>query len=366
MAAGCVFLDKPRATHLETISTAMAPRPLEFHIDWLAKDVSDPTQWTLLLTERDHRELDRALAYAKSISHDLLQIDRNAFPLDGLAAKLADAERELIDGRGFIRISALDIKRYSDEDLTMAYWGIGLHLGDPWPQNKHGHMLGDVTDQGKSSTDPTSRGNEIGQAGLGYHTDGSDLVGLLCLRRAKSGGLSCVANAVAIHNELVQTRPDVATLLYEPMPWDFRGEQPPGRPGYYMRPVFTEHDDRLFVRFVPGYIRSSQRHAEAPRLSETMLKALDVVSAMARDGNFNVYMELRPGEMQFINNYHVLHGRTPYEDDAANGYKRHLKRLWLATRYLKSRPAQFANAAQAHWARSRSISQIAPIGAILR
>ena len=52
---------------------------------------------------------------------------------------------------------------------------------------------------------------------------------------------------------------------------------------------------------------------------------------MANDPDFNVYMDLQPGEMQFINNYHVLHGRTAYEDDVAHGYKRHLKRLWLAT-----------------------------------
>ena len=72
-----------------------------------------------------------------------------------------------------------------------------------------------------------------------------------------------------------------------------------------------------------------------------MLEALDTVSAMARDPRHNVYMDLEPGEMQFINNYHVLHGRTSYEDDAATGHKRHLKRLWLATNYLKDRPAHF-------------------------
>ena len=86
------------------------------------------------------------------------------------------------------------------------------------------------------------RGNEIGLVGLDYHTDGSDLVGLMCLRAAQSGGLSCVANAVAIYNELVRTRPDLAAALYEPLPYDFRGEQPPGGLPYYTFPVFTEHD----------------------------------------------------------------------------------------------------------------------------
>ncbi|MEI9987164.1 MAG: TauD/TfdA family dioxygenase [Aliidongia sp.] len=116
-------------------------------------------------------------------------------------------ERELIDGRGFVRIAALDTARYSDDDLTLLYWGIGTHLGDPWPQNKHGHVMGDVTDQGRQPGDPEARGNELGLVGLGYHTDGSDLVGLMCLRPAKSGGLSCVANVVAIYNDLLDERP---------------------------------------------------------------------------------------------------------------------------------------------------------------
>jgi hypothetical protein len=340
------------------------PKQLETHINWRSSDVADPAKWTIELTPSDHRELGNALKTAKSVSDNLLDIGRNEFPLDGLVPKLADIERELIDGRGFVRISALDATRYADEDLTMLYWGIGMHLGDPWPQNKYGHMMGDVTDQGKKLDDPTARGNELGLIGLDYHTDGSDLVGLMCLRKAKSGGLSCVANVVAIYNELVRTRPDLVAELYEPLPWDYRGEQPEGGPKFYMRSVFTEHDNRLFNFFVPQYIKASQRHPEAPRLTPLQIEALDAVSEMARKPEFNVYMELPPGSMQFIDNYHVLHGRMAYEDDVANGFKRHLKRLWLATRYLKSRPARFANGAQSqgHWGKNKSVSRIAAVG----
>jgi hypothetical protein len=317
--------------------------------------------WTVELTQADHRELDHALAAAKSVSDNLLDIAREHFPLDGLARKLEGIERELIDGRGFTRVSALDAKRYSDDDLTMLYWGIGLHLGDPWPQNAKGHVMGDVTDQGKRLDDPTFRGNELGQVALDYHTDGADLIGLMCLRKARSGGLSCVANAVAIYNELVRTRPDLAELLFEPQPYDLRGEQAPGAKPYYTFPVFTEHKGRLFVRFIPQYIYASQRHAQAPRITPLIREALDTVSAMARDPRYNVYMDLQPGEMQFINNYHVLHGRSAYEDDAASGHKRHLKRLWLATRFLEDRPAHFQRRVQSHWNDNISVSRLKPV-----
>jgi hypothetical protein len=335
-----------------------APRMLETHVNWRASDVADPTAWTAELTAADHRELDAALKLAKGVSNNLLDIERDMFPLDGLGKKLAAIEAALIDGRGFAKIKALEVERYCDDDLTMLYWGIGTHLGDPWPQNKYGHVMGDVTDQGKTRDDPTVRGNELGQIALDYHTDGSDLVGLMCLRKAKSGGLSCVANVVAIYNELVRTRPDLVAALYEALPYDFRGEQPEGALPFYTFPVFTEHRERLFVRFIPQYIKASQRHPKAPRLSPLVVEALDTVSAMANDPQFNVYMDLQPGEMQFINNYHVLHGRSAYVDEAATGHKRHLKRLWLATRYLQDRPQHFARRMQSHWAQNRSVSRI--------
>jgi hypothetical protein len=221
--------------------------------------------------------------------------------------------------------------------------------------------MGDVTDQGKALNDPTLRGNEIGQVALDYHTDGADLIGLMCLRKARSGGLSCVANVVAIYNELVNERPDLVAALYQPLPYDARQEQAKGQKPYYLFPVFTEHDNRLFVRFIPQYVLASQKHPDAPRLSETAREALLTVSEMARAPRYNVYMDLQPGEMQFINNYHVLHGRSAYQDDPASGHKRHFKRLWLATRYLKERPTWFQRRVQSHWNDNISVSKLKPV-----
>jgi hypothetical protein len=342
------------------MDTKLMPRTLEAHVKWLHDDVQDESQWTVELTDEDKRELDRALTIAKEHSDNLLDIGLTQFPLETLATKLKAIERDLIEGRGFVRIRTLDTTKYSDDDLTMLYWGIGIHLGDPWPQNHYGHVMGDVTDQGKALDDPTIRGNEIGQIGLDYHTDGADLIGLMCLRAAKSGGLSCVANVVAIYNDLVKTRPDLVAALYDPLPYDLRGEQAPGAKPFYTFPVFTEHGDRLFVRFIPQYIYASQRHAEAPRVTPLVREALDTVSAMARDPRYNVYMDLQPGEMQFINNYHVLHGRSAYVDEPESGHKRHLKRLWLATRYLKDRPDRFQRRVQSHWNNNISVSKIRP------
>ncbi|MEP6968550.1 MAG: TauD/TfdA family dioxygenase [Pseudomonadota bacterium] len=335
---------------------------LELQCEWRAEDVADPAAWTEMLTAAEIAEIDTALAHARARSPDLLDVGKADFPLPTLSARLGAIERELIDGRGFVVIRGLPRDRYSNDDLCLAYWGIGAHLGRPWPQNHHGHLLGDVTDQGKALDDPTARGNELGGIGLDFHCDGSDLVGLLCLRNGASGGASAVCNSVALHNTLVRERPDLARELYKPQPYDLRGEERPGARGWYELPVFTDLDGRLFVRLIGAYILASQRHADAPRLTPAAREALDWMQDRAQSGAFSVVMDFRPGDMQFINNYHVLHGRAPYVDDRAAGQVRHLKRLWLETDALPDRPPCFRNNISSHWAAKRVISRLDAVG----
>ena len=61
--------------------------------------------------------------------------------------------------------------------------------------------------------------------------------------------------------------------------------------------------------------------------------------------------------MQFVNNYHVLHGRTAYEDDRGAGQVRHLKRLWLETAVLDE-PAAVLRQPPHHWSAKRSASRL--------
>jgi hypothetical protein len=334
------------------------PVPLETGCEWTAKDVADPAQWTEHLSDAEVAELEAAMAHARGRSDDLLQIGKADFPLPTLGPRLKEIERELIDGRGFVLIRGLPRERWSNDDMCLAYWGIGAHLGRPWPQNAKGHLLGDVTDQGKAPDDPTARGNELGQIGLDFHCDGSDLVGLLCLQTGVSGGLSAVCNSVALHNRLARERPDLCAELYRPQPYDARGEQAPGRPGWYPMPVFTRHGDRLFIRLIRPYILASQRHADAPRLTEAAQEALAWMQAAAEGGAYSVIMDFQPGDMQFINNYHVLHGRTAYVDDRPAGKVRHLKRLWLETDVLADRPEMFRNRHGSHWSKTPTISRL--------
>jgi hypothetical protein len=303
------------------------PRILEAQSEWTSTDVADEELWTERFDDNEQAELEAALRHALAKSDDVLELGCDDFPLPTLHGRLLRIENELINGRGFVRLRGVDRRDYTQAEMEIIYWGIGTHLGLPWAQNKYGHVLGDVTDQHKGIDDPTARGNEL-------------------------GGI-----ALRIHNRLVSERPDLAAALYDDLPNDFRGEQAAGGKPYYLVPVFTEWDDRLFVRCIPPYILASQRHPETPRLTDLQKEALAAVVEMADDPENHVLMDLLPGDMQFINNYHVFHGRTAYEDDRTSGHIRHLKRLWLETTVLESRPPYFANN-RTHWSEHRTASRL--------
>jgi hypothetical protein len=328
--------------------------PLETHCEWTADELADRYVWHL--DDAELAELEAAVLTASERCDDVLDVTRDDFPLPSLGSRLEATAANLINGDGVVLLRGWPVDRYTREQNEIAYWGVGMHLGDPWPQNARGHLLGDVTDQGKPASDPTSRGNEVGGIAFPFHSDGSDLVGLFCLDPGQEGGRSLVANAVAIHNEMVRDTPELAAELYGDLPYDYRGEQREGGRPWYEVPAFQRWDDRLFTRFIRPYINASQRHPDAPRLSPRAVEAMDRLEELCADGRHTVAMQLQPGDMQFIDNYHVLHGREAYTDAPADGRVRHLKRLWLETRVLtpEQKPPRFRlERSASHWWKGR-------------
>jgi hypothetical protein len=338
-----------------------AIEPLETQCEWRGADVGDA--YVFHLTDAHRAELDAALEYAEARTDDVLGITRELFPLPILGPELVDLTDELINGRGVVLIRGVPVERYGKQRASAIYWGVGMHLGRPWPQNAKGHLLGDVTDQGRALDDPTGRGNEIGAVAFPFHSDGSDLVGLFCLNAGASGGASLVANAVAVHNDLVRTEPELAAALYDQFAYDFRGEEAPGGKPWYFMPIFSRRGDRLFVRYIRPYIEAARRHAGAPRPSDAARAAMDRIDAMCADPAYHLSMLMQPGEMQFVNNYHVLHAREAYVDRRDEGKIRHLKRLWLETDVLaddeKPEPFRLGRTADNWWSsKGRTKSEI--------
>src|SRR6516225_2262404 len=221
--------------------------------------------------------------------------------------------------------------------------GIGTYLGSARSQNAQGHLLGHVYDLGKglSATNPNLRSYATAER-QNFHIDRCDVVALLCLRRAKSGGLSNIVSSMTVHNVMAARRPDLLERLYQPFPVDRRGEVPEGKAQFYEAPVFNEHAGYLSVLYSRLHIGSAQRFPEARRLTTKDIEALDMLTEFAGDPDLRLDMNFMPGDGPFLHNHTILHARSAYEDWPDAERKRHLLRLWLSPPGARPLPPVFA------------------------
>lgn len=216
-----------------------------------------------------------------------------------------------------------------------------MHLGLARSQNAAGHILGHVRDIGANAADSKTRIYQTA-ARQSFHTDSADVVGLLCLKTAQSGGASLLVSAQSIYNRMRVERPDLLALLFDSIATDRRGEVPDGAKSYMEIPPLNWHDDKLTVFYQRQYIDSAQRFAGALRLTDAHVAALDMFDALANDPALNFQMQLQPGDMQFVYNHAQLHDRTGFTDWLEPENRRHLLRLWLALPKDRKLPPCFA------------------------
>ncbi|MGE0311500.1 MAG: TauD/TfdA family dioxygenase [Lautropia sp.] len=305
--------------------------------------MADRDDWIVRLDDADIAALDRALADVRRAGLAIHDVDRNAFSIPALAPKIRRMLDLIETGPGFVLLKGLPIERYSSADAAMIYWGIGAQMGPAFAQNAQGDVLGHVRDLGADwKKDMRARGYQT-RMRLPFHNDSTDVVGLLCLRSAKSGGESRIVSSPALHNAFLTTRPDLWAVMCEPFCVDRRGEESEGQKPWYVTPCFNHHEGRLFVRYNRTFIESAQRFPEVPRLSKAQTEALDLMDALCNDPAYYLDMRFEPGDMQFLCNYDVLHSRNDYEDWPEASRKRHLLRLWLRTPRFSSLPAAFAD-----------------------
>jgi hypothetical protein len=306
-------------------------RPIESPSAWLGAELSERRDWIHELSSAEIGDLDHAVRAARATGKSMGDLTRAAFPLEALAPAI-DAWLEALDvGRGFVLVRGVPVERYGEADAALAYWGLGLHLGRVVSQNAAGDLLGHVRDAGLERRDPTIRKYRTREP-LGFHTDGSDIVGLLCLKPDKSGGTSRIASSTAIYDEIARRRPELAAVLHEPFPFDRNGEEKPGEPPFFTLPLCRLVDGHLRTFYIGWYIRDSQRHAAAPRLTRAQHEAIDLIDAIASDPSVHLDMDFRPGDIQLLKNAAILHSRTEFDDHAEPERKRHLLRLWLTSR----------------------------------
>lgn len=298
---------------------------------WRGADLGNEGPWLLTATPAEQREIAAALRHAQRAQVPMKHWQEADFPLETLREKLGSMSHEIRDGLGFTILRGLDISGYSDEEVGMVYWGLGVHLGEPLGQNPRGDLLGHVYDQGRAYGNIDVRGYET-SAYLPYHTDSCDFLGLMCLRQGLSGGLSSLVSSVSVYNAILEQHPEYLGLLYNGF-YYIRREEALGSKGVSDAPipVFGQKDGVVSCRYLRNQINAGAVKRGVP-LTPVEVEALDFMDEQTRRADLRLDFMLRPGDMEFCNNYTVLHSRTEFTDGAELHQKRHMLRLWLKFR----------------------------------
>ncbi len=317
-------------------------RPLAGPAVWRGTELAASGDWSWPLTADEIEDIDAALGAVRKRGLAWRDVRRQDFPLTGFAERLAAVAHELEHGRGMVRLRGLPADRYSEADLRHIFWGVGTHLGTAVYQNASGEILGEVRDEvralgavreaagvyGDGSLPKSSRAKARSNALLRFHTDRADVIGLLCVRPAKAGGISRMVSAVALHNEILARRPDLHAVLCGDYWRSRQGEEANGATRAYALPVFAVRDGHFTSHYSRTFIEAAEHVPGVPRLSAAQVEAMDLIAEVADELCLEAPFE--PGDLQFLNNHVVYHARSAYADDGAPGCDRLLFRLWLA------------------------------------
>lgn len=298
-------------------------QPLDSPAAWRGDDMRRRQDWQVPLTAAQAAELRAAVAFAERTGKAMGELTRQDFPLPTLGPSVDDWRREIRHGRGFVLIRGAPVQDWSQAQSEIFYWCLGHYLGIPGAQNPQNDLLGHVRDQRTGQDVRYYRTNKA----IAVHCDTADIVGLLCLQKAKTGGLSRIASSVSVYNELLRRRRDLAPRLFQPFYFDTKGEG--GVQAFPVAPC-TYADGELRTFWQSDYYREAQRFGHVPRLTGEERELLDAYDAIANSPEFHLDMDLQPGDVQLISNHTILHARTDFEDWPEPERRRHLLRLWLS------------------------------------
>jgi hypothetical protein len=322
---------------------------------WSGPDLVRSGAWLREWPTGAVESFERNLASTKAAGLAESDVTQADFPLPGMDGFLEDLRDELEDGLGVVRVQGFPVERYDPADLRRIFWGIGTHLGTAVPQAVTGELLDEVKDETRSNAEIgeevgaqktgaapilSSRARARSNGPLRFHSDGADLIALLCARNGIAGGESKIVSTAFLYNEIRRTRPDLHALLCRPyhrfLP---NTDRLPAEDRIFAMPIFGVRDGKLTCQYSRTFVEQAQEMDGVPRLDAAGIEALDMIAELAEAHCMKVPFE--EGDLQLINNHVAFHGRTAFEDDIAGGRERLLLRLWLSPENNRALPDGF-------------------------
>lgn len=300
---------------------------------WVRADIKSE-DWFFKLTPECFAELQSVVAELRAHPRPAEEIDPAHFALPACRAFMRRVKGALDDGVRFAVVDRLPMDELSDAEAKALYWILSSMVARPVHQKTTGTLIYDVHDTGKKATPGSGIRPDQTNAEQFFHNDNSynttqpEYVALLCVRPAKSGGVSQVLSLYTIHNELVRARKEVLPRLYQPFWFDRQKEFAADGSPVISAPIFALDNGRLKVR-----LGLYQAQGGYTLINETIdadaLTAIDAVKQLFADEALRFDFVMERGQMQYVNNLETGHRRTAFEDFPEPANKRLMIRLWL-------------------------------------
>lgn len=298
---------------------------LESPLVWKGSDWKDENQWVFQLTEEHLREIDDAVTHFKSLDVPWGKLSPSTFPLATLGPILREQSKEIYSGRGFFVLRTIPVDKYTREDVVIIYAGVSSWVGTlRGVQDPNGAVLAHIKDLSQTAHEKTIGAPAYTTDKQVFHTDAGDIIALFALQVAAEGGISRISSSWRVYNELAEKRPDLIKTLSEPWIADTFGADPP----YRSRPLLFSQDGKVIIQYArrlfTGFLHLP-RSSDIPPITEAQAEALDTLHFLAEEHALG--LNFQKGDIQFINNLSIFHGRDGFKDDGEKS--RHLLRLWL-------------------------------------
>ena len=305
---------------------------------WTPEDILRSEDWLHRMSDGEAEELIAATAAGGSGAGEGSE---ELPPLPLLRSEIARIAHALGSGPGFRMLRGVPVERLGEHGVAKAFMTISRYIGEPMEQ-PGGVRIAHVrsSPQGKGNARFPAAGGLPGRRSrpqrrqkfgfratgeLPFHADLEDVIGFLCVRPARSGGMRKVASAVTVYNVMLREHPDQLRVLAEPFHMALQFPHPDHGHRWTRLPFLSVRDDVFNACAYLIHIKQAQALPGVPGLTEAQSSALEAFNSVAE--RVSVSIELRPGDMEFFNNHVVLHTRTQFTD-ARPG--RHLLRVWLS------------------------------------
>lgn len=297
---------------------------------WRASDLEKKLDWLHVLSRAEVDELAAAVEAWQRRDVRIEAMTRDDVVLPLLEHRMQRIREDLISGTGIAVIRGLPVERWTEEDAGLAFWSIGLLLGEGVTQSAGGELLGRVYDRGAVRRGYALTRGYQSHAALPMHCDLADLVGLFCYRKARKGGDSFLSSTSTIYNVLLAEHPEYLELFYRGFFWSRNGEQDPDEATYSPEriPTFVYEGGQLSSRINRKYATGGMELAGL-QLSADEQQAVQFLADVSWREDVAFKQTMEPGDVQLLNNYLVLHSRNEFEDWLEPERQRLLFRLWL-------------------------------------